>query len=112
MGAANNGSPVDKVIAMLQENKMKVMNDLASEKKEMEEYAQFCDDETDEKTYAIKDAKRKIQDLQATIDDAAAQVKSFEDEIAELGTEIAGKEDQLTKAQDVRHAEHTDFAST
>jgi len=110
--SAINGSPVEKVIAMLGENKLKVTRDLASEKKEMDEYAQFCDDETDEKTYAIKTAKRNIDDLNSVIDDATAQVRGLDDTIATLGRDMAAKDDQIAKAKGVRKNEHTDFEAT
>merc|ERR1719440_1783471 len=110
--AAISGSPVEKVLAMLGENKLKVQRDLASEKKEMEEYAAYCDDETDEKNYAIKTAKRNIADLNSVIDDATAQVRGLDDTIATLGTEMAAKDDQIAKAKGVRKNEHTDFEAT
>lgn len=97
---------------MLGENKLKVQRDLASEKKEMEEYAAFCDDETDEKNYAIKTAKRNIDDLNSVIDDATAQVKGLDDTIATLGREMAAKDDQISKAKGVRKNEHSDFEAT
>lgn len=110
--AAISGSPVEKVLAMLGENKLKVTRDLASEKKEMEEYAAFCDDETDEKSYAIKTAARNIADLNSVIDDATAQVRGLDDTIATLGREMAAKDDQIAKAKAVRKNEHTDFEAT
>jgi len=85
---------------------------LASEKKEMQEYAAFCDDETDEKNYAIKTAQRNIDDLNSVIDDATAQIKGLDDEIATLGREMAAKDDQISKAKAVRKNEHTDFEAT
>merc|ERR1719453_1891006 len=69
----------------------------------MAEYSEFCDSESDEKSYAIKTANRKIDDLLATISDCKAQLKGVEDEVAEIGTQMAEKElveavDQLEKA--------------
>jgi hypothetical protein len=110
--AAINGSPVEKVLAMLGENKLKVQRDLAAEKKEMQEYAAYCDDETDEKNYAIKTAVRNIADLNSVIDDATAQVRGLDDTIATLGREMAAKDDQIAKAKSVRKNEHTDFEAT
>jgi len=111
-GSAINGSPVEKVLGMLGENKLKVQRDLAAEKKEMQEYAAFCDDESDEKNYAIKTAQRNIDDLNSVIDDATAQVRGLDDTIATLGTEMAAKDDQISKAKGVRKNEHSDFEAT
>jgi len=102
-------SPVQKVIELLEENKMKIANDLASEEKEMGEYAKFCDDESTTKGYAIKDAVRKIGDLGAVIEDAESKIPMYEDEVATLGSEVADKDKQLYEATEVRKKEKADF---
>merc|ERR1719159_2272456 len=85
------------------------MDDLKAEEVDMAEYSQFCDDEQSAKAYAIKTAAAKINDLNAVIDDAAAQVAALDDEIATLGTEIAGKEQDMAAATSLRNKEHADF---
>lgn len=109
---AQKDSVVQKVIEMLQENKIKVMNDIKEEEVEMAAYSKFCDDEADAKAYSIKTATRKIADLNAEIDDAAAQVRSLEDEVALLGTEMAAKDKELSAAADVRKKDRDNFAKT
>jgi chromosome segregation ATPase len=109
---ADKDSVVQKVIVMLQENKIKVMNDLKEEETEMAEYSKYCDDEADAKAYSIKTATRKIADLNAEIDDAAAQVRSLEDEIALLGTEMAAKSKELSDAGVVRKKDRDNFSKT
>merc|ERR1719456_1571031 len=96
--AANAVSPVQKVVELLEECKAKVAKDLAAEGAEMEKYVTFCDDELQDKGYAIKTADRSIVDLEAKIEDAAA-------EIAELDKD-------LTNATMVRTAKHEAFAAT
>jgi len=105
-------SVVQKVVTMLQENKLKVMEDLKQEEKEMAQYSQFCDDESDAKTESIKSAKRKADDLNAAIDDAAAQTRALSDEVATLGSEIAGKEADVSGAHGVRTKEKASFVGT
>jgi len=102
-------SPVQKVIELLEENKVKILNDLAAEEKEMAEYTEFCDKESTEKGYAIKDATRKIGDLTATIEDCASKIPMYEDEVATLGSEVADKNKQLYEATKVRKEEKADF---
>merc|ERR1719217_1506353 len=75
----------------------------------MEEYSTFCDDELSEKGYAIKDATRKIADLEATIQNVDAQVLGFKDEISTLGTEMAAQERKLVAATEGRKKEKADF---
>jgi len=109
---AQTDSVVQKVIEMLMENKVKVTKDLEKEEAEMAEYSKFCDDEADAKTYSIKTAARKITDLNAEIDDASAQVRSLEDEIALIGTEMAGKSKELADASAVRKKDRDNFSKT
>merc|ERR1719230_599508 len=76
---SNQGvSPVQKVIQLLEENKLKVTSDLAAEEKEMAEYAEFCDTESSEKGYAIQTADRKIADLNAKIEEAESKIPKQE----------------------------------
>jgi hypothetical protein len=103
---------VEKVVAMLQDNKNKIMQDLAAEEKEMAEYSEFCDSESDEKSYAIKTANRKIDDLLATISDCKAQLKGVEDEISEIGTQMAAKDKEMADAAAVRKEDKSEFQAT
>jgi len=110
MGAsASQDSVIQKVVEMLQENKVKVVETLKQEEAEMAEYTTYCDDEISAKGYAIKDATMKMADLNAVIDDAYAQIKALEDEIATLGTEMAGKDKEIAAAADVRKKERAGF---
>merc|ERR1719335_982923 len=97
-GSNTNISPVQKVIELLEENKIKIANDLAAEEKEMAEYSKFCDDESTAKGYALKDAARKIEDLKAVIADCESKIPMYNDEISTLGSEVADKDSQLYKA--------------
>jgi len=102
-------SPVQKVIELLDENKVKITNDLAAEEKEMAEYSEFCDKESTTKGYAVKDAVRKIGDLGAVIEDCESKIPMYEDSIATLGSEVADKNRQLYEATEVRKKEKKDF---
>jgi len=108
-GAAEAVSPVQKVIQLLDEYKTKVMSDLAAEEKAMAEYAEFCDDESSEKGYAIKTATNKITTLNAEIEDGNAKIASYNDDVAAAGTQMAGKEKQLDEASVVRASEKDAF---
>jgi len=107
--SAVNVSPVQKVIELLEENKVKITNDLAAEEKEMGEYTTFCDDEATAKGFAIKDAARKIEDLGATITDCESKIPMYQDEIATQGSLSADKQKQLYEATEVRKKETADF---
>merc|ERR1719335_603991 len=106
---AVSASPVQKVIELLEENKVKIANDLAAEEKEMAEFSDFCDKESSELGYAIKTGTSKIEDLTAAIEKGTAKIPVYEDEIATLGTEVADKQKQLYEATEVRKKEKADF---
>merc|ERR1719355_552846 len=89
----------------------KVAKDLAAEADAMEKYTTFCDDELKDKAYAIETAASKIGDLDAVIADAQATIAETSDEIATLGTVIAGKNKELYEAGKVRKAGNADFVA-
>jgi len=109
---SDNASPVQKVIELLNENKVKVLNDLKAEEKEMAEYTKYCDEMTSEKTYAMATADRTMAGLSATVEDVDAQVSGLGEEIKALGTEIANKDKDLMAATSVRKMEKADFSKT
>jgi len=100
---------VQKVIELLEENKLKILNDLGAEEKEMAAYAEYCDKESSEKGYAIKTADRKIGDLKAVIEDCSTKIPAYEDEVSTLGSEVAAKTKQLYEATEVRKSQKADF---
>eukprot|EP00746_Dinoflagellata_sp_MGD_P074339 gnl/MRDRNA2_/MRDRNA2_30038_c0_seq1.p1 gnl/MRDRNA2_/MRDRNA2_30038_c0~~gnl/MRDRNA2_/MRDRNA2_30038_c0_seq1.p1 ORF type:complete len:682 (-),score=230.38 gnl/MRDRNA2_/MRDRNA2_30038_c0_seq1:27-2072(-) len=112
VGSVNAASPVQKVIELLEESKKKVLHDLAAEEKEMAEYSQFCDDEVVSKTHAIQTSGRKISELQAAVEDKAAQISKAQEEVSKLGTEVAGKESELASASSLRKKERGDFEAS
>merc|ERR1719487_234333 len=105
-------SPVQKVVELLEENKVKIQNDLASEEKEMAEYSEFCDDELTQKGFAIKTATSEIEKVKAAIEEGEAAVAELEAEVASLGTEMAAKEQQLASESAVRAAGKGAFGKT
>jgi hypothetical protein len=82
-------SVITKVVQMLAEEKDKIAIDLKAERTQMDEYFNFCHREEDEKNYQIGQANRKIDDLSALIEDNTAQVAALDEEIVDLGTEMA-----------------------
>jgi len=112
LGAASCTSPVQKVIELLEENKLKIANDLAAEEKEMAAYAEFCDKESSDKGYAIKTASSKIEDLTAAIEKGTSMIPMYEDEIATLGADVASKQKQLYEATELRKKESADFKAS
>merc|ERR1719498_1271428 len=77
----------------------------------MEEYTTFCDDELKAKGYAIQTSTREIGDLTATIADSEATIAEKDDEVATLGTVIAGKDKELYEATEARKAKNAEFVA-
>jgi hypothetical protein len=105
-------SPVQKVIQLLGDLKAKVSAELAAEETMMAEFSQFCDDQANEKEDAITSAKRTINDLAATMEDASGTISSLQAEVAELGQQAAGTDRDLEAATAIRKKEHDDFLVT
>merc|ERR1719473_1429562 len=91
---ATEVSPVQKVVELLNNLKGKCASDLAAEEKEMEAYNSYCDEEASNKAYALKTAAREQADLEATIQDGEATMSALSEEISELGSAIASKEQE------------------
>merc|ERR1719217_1358921 len=102
-------SMIAKVIEMLGEEKDKIKADLAAEEKTMSEYMQWCDDTQTELSYGIKSAIAKIEDLTATITDNTANIAALDDELVELGNEIASRQSEMDEAIAIRTKEHEIF---
>jgi chromosome segregation ATPase len=107
--SAKGNSMIAKVIEMLGDEKDKIKADLAAEGKTMAEYTQWCDDTITELSYGIKSAKTKIADLSATIEDNGAQITALDEELGELGNEIAARTSEMDEANAIREKEHNVF---
>merc|ERR1719387_221177 len=108
-GKDKGNSMIAKIIQMLGEEKDKIQVDIQKESKTMADYMQYCDDDQSEKAYAIKTATRKTADLDALVADNTAQINSLEEEIVELGAEIAERQEEMDTADKVRATAHEEF---
>merc|ERR1719247_3232671 len=80
--------------------------------KDFEEYAKFCDDESAEKDYAIKDSKEQVETLGATITDAEGGIASATAAVEDLSTKISDTESELSTASALRKQENESFKKT
>jgi len=102
-------SPVQKVIQLMDELKAKIVNDVARDEAELNEYAAFANENLREKGYAIKTAAANIQDVQARIEDSKATVLGSSDDIQESSTSISTKEKELAESTRQRKTQREDF---
>merc|ERR1719281_629234 len=102
-------SPVQKVVQMIDEMAGKVQKELDATTADFEEYAKFCDDQSVEKDYAIKDGKESMEELDATITDTSAGIESAAAKIEDLSTKISDTESELSTATALRKHENEEF---
>merc|ERR1719160_667994 len=94
---------------MLGAEKGKIAADLEKEGAAMEEYMDYCDDEAKAKDFSIRDADRVIEDTAALIDDNSAQIDALEEEIAEIGVQMADRQEEHDKLKKLRDERHEEF---
>jgi len=108
--SAVDNAPVQKVMQLIGELKVKVQKDLKSEASAMAEYSTFCDDEQSAKGYAIKTAAREMDGYQAVIEDTTGQIQDLSSTITTASSEQAAKSEELKSATAVRDNEHADYS--
>jgi hypothetical protein len=102
-------SPVQKVLQLIDEFTAKVTTEFDETKKVFEDFAKSCDDDSSEKTYAIKTSKEQIEDLAATITDSAAGIETETSKISDVSGTISATEKELSEVNALREKEHADF---
>lgn len=109
LASTSGNNVVAKVVEMLQNEKGKIVEDMKEETAEMDEYLDYCKTEQSDKNYAIKQSTRKIEDLTAAVEQSSAKVDAFNEQIAELGVEMADEQEDLDKAAKLRQETHEEF---
>jgi len=107
--AESKSNVVAKVIEMLGTEKAKIAEDIKKEAAAMEEYMDYCDDEQKAKDFSIRDADRVIEDTSALIEDNTAQIAALEEEIAEIGVQMADRQEEHDKIKKLREDRHAEF---
>jgi len=96
---------VGKIITMLSDVKLKVINEGEAEAKTYSEFACFCKDTINEKTAAIKAGEDDKASLEAAIAGGATLRDELDTTIATLVETIEEAHDDVTKAKEVRAQE-------
>merc|ERR1719335_704330 len=105
----SQGTPVQKVIEMMDEMLAKGKAEKEAETKLFEEYAEWVDDESRETGFTIKTAKADIEELTAEAEKADADVADLTEKIAELDGQIAGWEADQKAATELRESEKAEY---
>merc|ERR1719162_1201103 len=85
-------NPISKVIQLLTDLQAKVIKDGEAEQKAFSEYADWCQNGAKDLAFEIKTAKANIEDLEATLAKAGADISSASAKIEELVGTISTNE--------------------
>jgi len=104
-------SPVQKVLALIDEMAGKVKADRDTAVSEMTEFSQYAFKSARDKEYALKSSAENIEAFNAAIVDAEATIDSHDTQIADLSTQISEASSELDKANAIRQKQHDDFVA-
>merc|ERR1719375_2033214 len=103
------GSPVEKVVELIEELKAKIEADGANEQKLYDKFACWCETTTARKADAIDDGKALIGKTTTDILTLKGAIAVLASEIAELEAEIAEANEAMAKATKIREKENSDY---
>lgn len=108
-GARSGVSPVQKVIALIEEMASKVKADMDQQTRDFQEFASYCDREASAKEYAVKESKSQVEELTATVQEASADIEAREAQISDYAAQISATEGEVRSSVAVREKEHAGF---
>jgi len=111
MAAAEEGSPIGKVIQMIADLQSKVMGEGQVAQTEYEEFAGWCEENAKNLQNEIKVGKSTVDELKATLEEETAKTAALNTKIEELAASIETDEADLKAATAVRNKEAADFAA-
>merc|ERR1719281_1283164 len=107
--ASADTNPLAKVIELLDGLAAKISKEGEAEQKAFQEYIEWCDDFTKEKSFEIKSLTAKKEKLGATISKCTSDIEGCDTKIEELVADIATGEAELKNATLIREKEKADF---
>lgn len=105
-------SPLQKVLQMMGEALAKGKKEKNVEEVEFTKFKGFCEDVMSDKTKAIEEAAKKIEQLNADILKANEDSKVLGDQIEDHESDVAQWEDDLATATKIRKSEKIDYDAT
>jgi uncharacterized coiled-coil DUF342 family protein len=106
---ADDVSPIEKVVQMLEDLQTQVVVEGKAEAKTYDKFACFCKDMTAEKTDAINAGTDKSADLSALIEQLTNDRSEADDTINELNKKIDSLDKSMKEAKEKRAAEKATF---
>merc|ERR550514_331178 len=112
MASANEVTPIQKVLQLMEELKAKGIKEKKAEEVRFSAFSQWCEDTKRTKTDEIDAGNQKIEELKAGIEKAAVLIKKLTDRILELDEDVGRWEKDKKSATTVRDAEKVDYTAT
>jgi DNA repair exonuclease SbcCD ATPase subunit len=103
-------SPIEKVVQLLSDLEGKIIGEGETAQKLYDEFAEFCEDRSEEVTYDIKRGKSTVLELKAAMAEELSLIESFDAKIGDLAASIGTDEADLKAATKIREKEAGDFA--
>jgi len=111
LGSSSGVSPVQKVVSLLTELKMKITKEGEAEETMFAAYMAWCKDGGKEKEFEIKTSKSEIQDLEAIIGKATSDISVSSSKITDLAASLSTNEADLKAATTIREKAHQEFVA-
>jgi len=109
---ADEVSPVDKVITMLEDLQIQVINEGKAEAKTYDKFACFCKDMSEEKQAEITSGQDAVSDLEAKISSLNSDRTQLDEEIEELNQKILTLSNEIAKAKKDRKKANEVYVET
>merc|ERR1719301_398612 len=105
-------TPIQKVVAMMQEMLAKGKQEKHNEQVEFAKFQQWCTSLREDKTESIAEAEAKIEQLTADIAKAESDAEVLGGEIDELEADVVRIQAEIKNATEVRDKEKADYTTT
>jgi len=103
------GSPVNKVLELLNKLEKRIQYQGEVESKQYSEFAEWCEDQSREKEYEIEQGTAQSADLAATIEQTSGELVTRDAEVNDISQVIAANDGDLKAAREIRGKEHSNF---
>eukprot|EP00403_Amphidinium_massartii_P026043 CAMPEP_0178402504 /NCGR_PEP_ID=MMETSP0689_2-20121128/16877_1 /TAXON_ID=160604 /ORGANISM="Amphidinium massartii, Strain CS-259" /LENGTH=699 /DNA_ID=CAMNT_0020023409 /DNA_START=30 /DNA_END=2129 /DNA_ORIENTATION=- len=110
--AAEQVTPVSKVVTLLQELEAKITKEGEAEVKAFKEYTKWCEDSVQELGFEIKTATSQKATAAAALEKCTSEQGVAESHIAELAQDLSTCDQNLASATGVRKEEHDTFLAS
>jgi peptidoglycan hydrolase CwlO-like protein len=110
--SAAKGSPVQKVIELLESLSSKIVAEGDAENRQYEQFVEWCEDNAKELQHELANAQAEVEELEAAVEQANSGIQTSEARINELSESIAEDEAELEKATELRTSERKEWTKT